>query len=136
MAGPHAYSDDFGAPRYGGGFHLHAGIDIQSPTGTPIVAPFAGSAFEASNAGGGLTVIVRGPAGWVLNAHLSRFGSLGQVSAGTVVGYVGSTGDATGPHDHFEWHPNVIPANPWRSPYGVTEVSGAIDSYPLLNQVC
>ena len=136
VQGPHAFTDDFGAPRYGGGFHLHAGIDIMAAEGTPIVAPFDGSTANASNATGGLAVIVRGSQGWVLNAHLSRFGASGFVKAGTVVGYVGQTGDATGPHDHFEWHPNVVPANPYRSPYGQTYIDGAIDSYPYLQAVC
>ena len=72
------------------------------------------------------------------NAHLSRMGQLGSVSTGTVVGYVGNSGDAQGgpTHDHFEFHPNVIPANPWRSPYGYTVIGDAIDPYPYLNSVC
>ena len=136
VQGPLAFTDDFGAPRYGGGFHLHAGIDIMASTGTPVIAPFDGTTANASNATGGLAVIVRGSQGWVLNAHLSRFGASGYVKAGTVIGYVGETGDATGPHDHFEWHPNVIPPNPYRSAYGQTVIDGAIDSYPYLRAVC
>ena len=58
------------------------------------------------------------------------------VQAGTVVGYVGQTGDASGPHDHFEWHPNAIPANPWRSSAGYAVIRGAIDPFPFLVQVC
>jgi murein DD-endopeptidase MepM/ murein hydrolase activator NlpD len=74
----------------------------------------------------------------VYNAHLVRVGQLGSVSAGTIVGYVGNTGDAQGTawHDHFEWHPYAVPPNPWTSPYGVSQVGGAIDPYPYLNQVC
>jgi len=71
--------------------------------------------------------------------HLSGFGTLGSVGAGTVIGYVGNSGDAAGgpTHDHFEWHPRVIPSNPWVSPYGYSVVNGdAIDPYPYLNQVC
>ena len=138
VRGPHAYSDSFGAPRYAGGFHPHAGNDIMAPMGTPIVAPFPGVATADSNGLGGMAVIVRGSAGYVYNAHLSRMGQLGSVSTGTVVGYVGNSGDAQGgpTHDHFEFHPNVIPANPWRSPYGYTVIGDAIDPYPYLNSVC
>jgi peptidoglycan hydrolase CwlO-like protein len=138
VAGPHGYSDDFGAPRYGGGYHLHAGNDLFASLGTPVVAPFSGTAANASNGLGGISVKVFGPAGWVYNAHLSAIGRLGSVSAGDVIGYVGNTGDAAGTpyHDHFEWHPNVIPANAWTSPYGVSQVGSAIDPYPYLNQVC
>src|SRR5207244_3492647 len=71
------YSDDFGAPRYGGGFHPHAGNDMFAPLGTPIRAPFAGSASNSTNALGGLSVTVTGSAGFVYNAHLSAFGTLG-----------------------------------------------------------
>jgi peptidoglycan hydrolase CwlO-like protein len=132
------YVDSFGAPRYGGGYHPHAGNDIMAPLGTPILAPFSGTASNASNSLGGNAVYVYGSQGFVYNAHLSAFGHLGSVSAGTVVGYVGNTGDAQGGayHDHFEWHPNVIPAPPFVSPYGYSLINGAIDPFPYLNQVC
>jgi len=130
---PRAYSDDFGAPRVG---HLHMGIDIMAPSGTPIRAPFAGTAIDGSDPGGGNDVFVYGRQGYVFNAHLSSYGAAGPVSAGAVIGYVGATGDATGPHDHFEWHPNVIPRDPWVSPYGYSVINGAIDAYPYLNAVC
>ena len=136
VQGPRSAWDDFGQPRYVGGFHLHQGIDITSPEGTPIVAPFAGRAIASPSSLGGNAVIVYGAAGYVYNAHLSRYGHLGEVQAGTVVGYVGQTGDASGPHDHFEWHPNAIPANPWRSSAGYTVIHGAIDPFPFLVQVC
>ena len=63
---------------------------------------------------------------------------MGNVSAGTVIGYVGNSGDAQGgaTHDHFEWHPYHLPAHLWRSPYGYTVINGAIDPFPYMNQVC
>ena len=107
----HVWSD-FGAPRYTGGYHPHAGNDIFAASGTPIVAPFDGTAVDARNSIGGLAVKVFGRAGYVYNAHLSRYGKLGKVKAGDVIGYVGNTGNArtTPPHNHFEFHPNNGPA--------------------------
>ena len=138
VQGPHAYGDSFGAPRYAGGFHPHAGNDILAPRGTPIVAPFDGYASRSPNGLGGNAVIVRGAEGYVYNAHLDSYGTTGQVVAGTVIGYVGDSGDARGgpTHDHFEWHPNVMPAHPWRSPYGFAVIGSAVDPYPYLNLVC
>jgi peptidoglycan hydrolase CwlO-like protein len=133
-----AYSDDFGAPRVG---HLHAGNDMFAAEGTPIVAPFDGTAQDASNGTGGNAVKVFGAAGYVYNAHLTAPPhNLGSVSTGEVIGYVGHTGNAQGTsdHDHFEWHPNVIPPEKdlHRSPYGYAVVGSAIDPWPFLNSVC
>ena len=118
-----AISDDFGAPRYGGGYHTHEGNDIFAPQGTPIRAPFDGSASGANNTLGGISVIVTGSQGYVYNAHMSGTAKLGSVQAGDVIGYVGSTGDAQGtsPHNHFEWHPGN---------------GAAVDPHPYLLQVC
>lgn len=134
---PRAVFDGFGAPRYAGGYHPHAGNDILAPYGTPIRAPFDGYAYTSNNTLGGLAVIVRGSQGYVYNAHLSSFGALGSVRAGEVIGYVGSTGDAgTTNHDHFEWHPNAIPSNIQPSPYGYTVIGTAVNPFPYLNAVC
>ena len=108
----------------------------RTPTGTPIRAPFAGNAVDSWDPGGGNDVYVYGANGFVFNAHLSAYGATGAVSAGTIIGYVGSTGDASGPHDHFEWHPRVIPQHLWVSPYGYSLIDGAIDPFPYLNAVC
>ena len=133
-----SYSDSFGAPRYSGGYHPHAGNDLLAPMGAPIHAPFDGVATSDNNTLGGLAVIVRGSQGYVYNAHMSRIGQLGSVHAGDVIGYVGNTGDAAGgpTHDHFEWHPNSIPPNPYTSPYGYSVIGDAIDPFPYLNEVC
>ncbi len=120
---PRSYSDDFGAPRWAGGFHLHQGNDIFAPFGAPVRAPFDGTALATPNNLGGNAVTVRGPAGYVYNAHLSGYGTLGAVHAGDVIGYVGNSGDALGgpTHDHFEWHPDG---------------GNAVDPFPYLNAVC
>jgi len=125
VQGPHAISNSFGIwvqrSEERGGDHVHQGNDISAPTGTPIVAPFDGLAVASTNKMGGLAVKVFGDFGYVYNAHLSRYGQLGSVNKGDVVGYVGSTGNAGGPHDHFEWHPGN---------------GSAADPYPFLMQVC
>jgi murein DD-endopeptidase MepM/ murein hydrolase activator NlpD len=123
VGGPHAIADNFGAPRHepGGGFHWHQGDDIMAAMGTPILAPFDGVASASHSELGGISVYVHGEFGYVYNAHLSRLGGLGPVETGDVIGYVGSTGFSSGPHLHFEWHPDG---------------GEAIDPYDLLMQVC
>jgi murein DD-endopeptidase MepM/ murein hydrolase activator NlpD len=117
------FSRDFGAPRYAGGYHPHAGNDIFADRGTPIVAPFDGQAVATPNLLGGQAVKVYGAPGFVYNAHLSAYGKLGSVRAGEVIGFVGNTGDALGgpPHDHFEFHPRN---------------GAAVDPYPYLLAAC
>jgi murein DD-endopeptidase MepM/ murein hydrolase activator NlpD len=139
---PRAFGDGFGAPRYTGHFHLHAGVDILANYGTKIYAPFDGIAEKSYNTLGGNSEYVRAPDGsYVYNAHLQSYSehSSGPVKAGDVIGYVGDTGDATGtPHDHFEWHPAVIPDNWPPSSYGYTVVgpTNAVNPYPILVDVC
>jgi murein DD-endopeptidase MepM/ murein hydrolase activator NlpD len=133
---PRAVYDGFGAPRYGGGYHPHAGNDIIAPQGTAIRATFDGYAQAGSNTLGGYSVNVYGDLGYTYNAHLMQPGFTGQVSAGQVVGYVGATGDTSTPHDHFEWHPNVIPSDWPVSPYGYKVIGSAVNPFPLLAQVC
>jgi murein DD-endopeptidase MepM/ murein hydrolase activator NlpD len=125
VQGPHAIGDSFGIwvhrSKERGGDHVHQGNDIMAAMGTPIVAPFDGVAVTANNKLGGIAVKVYGEYGYVYNAHLSRFGTLGPVETGDVIGYVGATGNAGGPHDHFEWHPGN---------------GDAADPYPFLMLVC
>jgi peptidoglycan hydrolase CwlO-like protein len=133
---PRAVYDGFGAPRYAGGYHPHAGNDIIAPQGTPIRATFDGYARASSNSLGGYAVYVEGELGYTYNAHLMQPGLTGAVQAGQIVGYVGETGDTSTPHNHFEWHPNVIPSNWPVSPYGYSVIGSAVNPWPLLQQVC
>jgi murein DD-endopeptidase MepM/ murein hydrolase activator NlpD len=98
----------FGCPRPG---HLHNGIDLLAPTGTPVRASDAGEAalLESIGASGGygnFLCIQHRPHLATCYAHLSavaggiRLGA--RVKRGDVIGLVGSTGSASAPHLHFE----------------------------------
>ena len=115
VAGPNSFVDSFGWPRAG---HSHQGIDLISPFGTPIVAAHPGSVSQSSSSSGGLQAYVYGSGGYTFYAHLSSYSSAsGSVGAGTVIGYVGSTGNAGSTnHLHFEWHPGGGAAvNPYQA---------------------
>ena len=106
VRGPHAFSNDYGAPRGGGSSHM--GNDILAPKGTPVVANVGGVVTQRNGAVSGLAYFLAGDDGnRYFGAHLDSFGASGRVSAGTVIGTVGTTGDASGgpPHLHFEMHP-------------------------------
>ncbi len=133
---PRAVYDGFGAPRYGGGYHPHAGNDIIAPHGTPIRATFDGVAQTSINSLGGYAVYVYGELGYTYNAHLMQPGVTGSVTAGEIIGYVGTTGNASTPHNHFEWHPKGIPTDWPASPYGYSVIGTAVNPFPLLAQVC
>jgi murein DD-endopeptidase MepM/ murein hydrolase activator NlpD len=124
IAGPHSFSDTFGAPRmFGTAYaHLHQGTDIFAASGTPLVAVERGVVFSmGSDVLGGTKLWLQGASGTkYYYAHLSAFaegmvdGTV--VTAGQLVGYVGNTGNAatTPAHCHFEVHPNGGPAvNPY-----------------------
>jgi murein DD-endopeptidase MepM/ murein hydrolase activator NlpD len=98
-----AVGDGFG-PR---GNHFHPGLDFPAPTGTPVRAGAAGRVTWAGWRPGGygdLVSIAHGGGLKSLYAHLSLvLVSRGEeVAAGALVGRVGATGFATGPHLHFE----------------------------------
>lgn len=90
----------------GGGSGFHAGIDMASPSGTPIKACRSGQVVIASAQGGygNAVVIDHGGGMATLYAHQSQIQvTVGQqVVVGQVIGNVGSTGNSTGPHLHFE----------------------------------
>jgi murein DD-endopeptidase MepM/ murein hydrolase activator NlpD len=113
VAGLAYYSDDWLNPRYTPKPHLHHGLDIFADFGTPIRSPDRGVVSRLSTGGsGGVGVWVRGQDGTSYYfAHLLERAEglhVGQrVQVGTVIGYVGDTGNAQGgtPHLHFQIHP-------------------------------
>ena len=94
---------------------MHQGIDIGAGTGTPIYASESGTVFYSGWMGGygNLILIDHGDGRVTAYAHQSRLAvSGGRVGRGQVIGYVGSTGDSTGPHLHFEVRVNGVAVNP------------------------
>ena len=96
----------------------HRGVDYAASTGTPIRATGDGKVINARRKGGfGNTVIIQhGQKYNTLYAHLSKYGKgikEGRyVKQGQIIGYVGSTGLATGPHLHYEFRVNGVHRNP------------------------
>lgn len=122
-ARPVSIRDSWHAARPGG--RRHEGVDIFAPHGTPVLATTEGIVARLGrNRLGGMVVWIIGPGGQRhYYAHLSRFADLrrGQrIEAGTVIGYVGNTGNArsTPPHLH----------------YGIYVAGGAINPFPLLQK--
>jgi len=102
-----------------GGKRMHKGVDIAAPTGTPVYASKSGvvkKAYRSKTYGN--VIYMEHPDGRTTRyAHLSGFSNdvaaLGQtwssdypVVQGELIGYVGSTGNSTGPHLHFEYRDN------------------------------
>lgn len=107
-------SSGFG-PRWG---RTHTGVDIPGSYGQPIYAAADGAVVQINSGYGGgygnYIVIYHGGGISTLYAHNSRNAvSVGQkVKAGQIIGYVGSTGNSTGSHLHFEVRVNGSPVNP------------------------
>lgn len=123
VQGARAFSDDYGDPRPGG--NRHDGNDILSPRGTPVVASVAGTLTRNQSPRGGLSYYLKGDDGITyFGAHLDTYSAApGRVGAGTQIGTVGTTGDASGGpnHLHFEMHPGG---------------GRSINPYPTLTKYC
>jgi murein DD-endopeptidase MepM/ murein hydrolase activator NlpD len=107
VAGPAHWADDWWAPRWTGTtFRFHLGLDIIADYGTPLRSPADGLIGIQNDPLGGLAVKVILPDNtFFYLAHLSATApglTQGQpIKQGDLIGYVGQSGDATGPHCHF-----------------------------------
>ena len=95
----------------------HRGVDYAAPTGTPVIAAGDGKVtFRGVNGGYGNAVILEhGGNITTVYGHLSRFGRQrigNRVKQGDVIGYVGKSGLATGPHLHYEYRVGGVHKNP------------------------
>lgn len=95
----------------------HKGTDYAAPTGTPIRATSDGRVtFSGRKGSFGNLVIIKHSGGFETKyAHLNKFGAYkkgARVRQGDIIGYVGSTGSATGPHLHYEFLVNGVHQNP------------------------
>jgi murein DD-endopeptidase MepM/ murein hydrolase activator NlpD len=121
---PQGLRDTWHGPRSGG--RKHEGIDIFAKRGTEVRSATEGIVLRVGdNRLGGLVVWVLGPgAQRHYYAHLDRFADVStgmRVAAGTVLGYVGDTGNAAGTPPHLH--------------YGVYEPGGAINPYTVLRRI-
>jgi len=97
---------------------VHRGTDFAASTGTPIMASNSGKIVYIGNRGGyGKCIIIRHNNGYkTLYGHMSKYAPNSflnkMVYKGDIIGYVGKTGIATGPHLHFEIIKNNIRINP------------------------
>lgn len=96
-------------PWFHGGYYNHQGLDIAAPYGTPIYAGLSGTVttVKYSNYGYGNHVVIHHDNGMdVTYGHMSTISSTmyvgKRVTMGECIGYVGSTGQSTGNHLHFE----------------------------------
>jgi murein DD-endopeptidase MepM/ murein hydrolase activator NlpD len=110
------FVDSWGDARSGG--RAHQGTDMMAAYGTPTLAPVSGTVEHRNVTGGGLSWFVYGDDGnTYFGTHLSGYENegAGWVDAGTVIGYVGDSGNAAGtPHLHFEfWPGGGSPVNPY-----------------------
>lgn len=118
VKGGASFIDSWGFPRSGG--RTHKGVDMFNARHTPVVAVVEGRIKFSSNRLGGLSTHLYADNGTVyyythLEGHPSNISSGQSVSRGTVVGFLGNSGNAryTSPHLHFEIRPNGRAVNPY-----------------------
>lgn len=114
IAGPAAWTDTWGAPRYGPGplVRTHEGQDVFCKYGDPVLATQSGEIeFDEGGLGGTVARLYRKDGSYFYYAHLSgwntkEFEDGDRVEAGDVIGFCGNSGNAitTPPHVHFGWY--------------------------------
>ncbi len=96
----------------------HKGVDYVAPTGTPVRASGDGKVIFSGRKGGygNVVILKHGGRYSTVYAHLSRFNRRARVGnriqQGQIIGYVGATGLASGPHLHYEFRVNGVHRNP------------------------
>ncbi len=101
-------------------WRAHKGVDYAAPRGTPVRATANGTVAVSTRQGGyGKLIILKHRGRYsTVYAHLSAFAKGlrkgRRVNQGDIIGYVGSTGLATGPHLHYEFRVNGVQRNPQR----------------------
>lgn len=118
VQGGASFSDTWGARRSGG--RTHKGVDMFNARNTPLLAVSDGRVKFSSNSIGGLSTHIYADNGVVyyythLERHPTNISSGQRVSKGTVVGFLGNSGNAryTSPHLHFEIRPGNVAVNPY-----------------------
>jgi len=116
---PGCVTSPFGSTRLHNGKltgDFHAGVDQRGAAGTPIhpITPGVVKIVQKWNLRGGTVAIDHGQGVQTIYLHMSAFqAKVGQqVGTGDVIGYVGATGRATGPHLHWTMYVNGVPVNP------------------------
>jgi LysM repeat protein len=110
-----SFFNDWGFPRAGGA-RFHEGNDLFTTNGAPIRAPVSGTVRFKTGVLGGLQFNLIGADGVeYIGSHLSGKEREGKVSAGDVIGYVGTSGNAQGthPHLHFGMYVGGLVINPY-----------------------
>jgi len=118
VQGGASFSNTWGARRSGG--RTHKGVDMFNARNTPLLAVADGRVKFSSNSLGGLSTHIYADNGVVyyythLERHPTNISSGQRVSKGTVVGFLGNSGNAryTSPHLHFEIRPGNVAVNPY-----------------------